>query len=351
MRKIIKFFLAVILLVVVAAGGLIGYLSLSEYAPAATERLLVNEGARKDTPAVGSKLTLVSMNIGYGGLGRNQNFFMDGGTMVRPEKKEDVEGNLAGILSVLALQKADLYLLQEVDMNAHRTFWINEADYFAHGLSLSKATAYNYKCEFVPFPWPMIGKVESGLMTLSGLKVTEATRQSLPVPFSWPVRVANMKRCLLVERIPVEGGKELVIINLHLEAFDDGEGKRAQTEQLMRVIGEEAAKGNYVVAGGDFNQWFPKAAEKYPMLDETYWQPGQLDPADLPAGFTYVFDPATPTCRSVHANYSGDRNNWQFYVIDGFILSDNVKVNHVETIDLNFQNSDHQPVRLEFTLM
>lgn len=350
-RKVLKGLLLVLLVVVVAVAGLIGYLSLTEYSPADVEQIVAKAGARKDIPAVGEKLTLVSMNVGYGGLGRNQNFFMDGGAMVRPDSQKEVEENLAGIASVLVSQQADVYLLQEVDVNSNRTYGIDEAGYFEHALSMGTAFAYNYKCEFVPIPWPMIGKVESGLQTLSNLSVKEATRKSLPVPFSWPVRIANMKRCLLIERIPVEGrDTELVMINLHLEAFDDGEGKKAQTAVLKQILQAEYSKGNFIIAGGDFNQRFPDAS-KYLATEGGFWQPGQLTEGDLPTGFSFVYDESAPTCRSVHANYDGDRENWPFYVIDGFIVSDNIKVNHIETVDLNFENSDHQPIRLEFTLV
>lgn len=349
--KLAKILGIILLLIILMAAVLVSYLTITEYSPQEIESLVLTPAARQDVPAVGDKLTLVSFNIGYGGLGKAQDFFMDGGMMVRPEKEADVKNNMAGILSILALQDADLYLLQEVDRNSARSYYMDQEKYLRHGLSLTSAMADNYRCDFVPFPWPPIGKVESGLMTLTALRVAEATRESLPVPFSWPLRIANLKRCLLVERIPMQDtNKELVIVNLHLEAYDSGEGKRAQTEQLMGILRAEYRKGNYVIAGGDFNQNFP-GMDLYPMLSEEYWTPGELSEQDLPQGFHYVMDGETPTCRSLHAPYTGNRNEWQFYVIDGFIVSPNVKVNGIETIDQNFQYSDHQPVKLEVTLM
>ena len=59
---------------------------------------------------------------------------------------------------------------------------------------------------------------------------------------------------------------------------------------------------------------------------------------------------SAPTCRALDKPYDGDRTGLVSYVIDGFIVSSNVKVNSVETIDLNFRNSDHHPVAMEFTL-
>ena len=347
--KIIKVLLGLLLLVVLAAGGLLGYLSLTEYRPDDIEPLEVVQAARKDNVRVGERLDVLSFNTGYCGLGREQDFFMDGGSMVRPRSEEDVRANLNGILSELVRQNVDIYLLQEVDFDSWRSYYTNQADTYRHGLSLNMACAYNFKCEFVPYPWPPLGKVESGLVTFTGLNVTEGTRESLPVPFSWPVSMANLKRCLLIERVPVEGtDRELVIINLHLEAYDDGEGKRAQTEQLMQILAAEYRNGNYVIAGGDFNQTFEGAAS-YPLLDESFWQPGKVYVSDLPNGFSFVYDDATPTCRLLNKPYDGERKNAQFYVIDGFIVSDNLKVNLIETVDLNFQYSDHNPVLLQVT--
>lgn len=347
-KKLAKLLGIVLALVLLAAGALVAYLSLTEYMPADTETLTVAPAAVQEQPSVGSLLTVVSFNTGYAGLDRTQDFIMDGGKGVRPANEGIVKENMSRMLGALSQQNAQIVLLQEVDEASARSFHVNQKEYYRRGLAMNAAMAYNYKCEFVPFPWPPFGKVTSGLVTLTALDVTKAERISLPVPFTWPVRTANLKRCLLVERVPVKDtDKELVIINLHLEAYDDGEGKAAQTRQLLELMEAEVNKGNYVIAGGDFNQTFPEAPAM-PAVEPDGWQPGLL--AALPEGLSYVFDAETPTCRSLSKPYSGDRSATQFYVIDGFILSDNLKVNHVETVDLNFQNSDHNPVLLQVTL-
>ena len=45
-----------------------------------------------------------------------------------------------------------------------------------------------------------------------------------------------------------------------------------------------------------------------------------------------------------------DAANTQYYVIDGFILSPNVRLRSVETLDLGFARSDHNPVLLRVKL-
>ena len=166
--KIIKALLVILVVVVLAAGGLVGYLTLTEYRPDDIEQVEVTQAARSDNVRVGERLDVLTFNTGYCGLGRDQDFFMDGGTMVRPENEQIVRDNMNGILSELARQNADIYLLQEVDFDSYRSYYVNQADTYRHGLSLNMAVAYNYKCDFVPFPWPPLGKVESGLVTFTG---------------------------------------------------------------------------------------------------------------------------------------------------------------------------------------
>ena len=62
-------------------------------------------------------------------------------------------------------------------------------------------------------------------------------------------------------------------------------------------------------------------------------------------------DPRVPTCRSLDRPYAGaDPDDFQYYVIDGFIVSGNVSVERLETLDQGFVSSDHNPVLLQVTL-
>lgn len=353
MKKFLKIVLILILAVVVALGALIGWLSATEYKPASIEALKpLSDTASQKLPQ-GAKLEILSWNIGYAGLGKGSDFVLDGGENMRAADKATVQQYLAGIAGTVQSGSYDLVLLQEVDTNSTRTYSINEAAVLAFGDAYS---ALNYSCGFVPNPNtyfidPM-GKVNSGLMTCSDYEIERAERQSLPCPFSWPLRIVNLKRCLLVSYLPVEGSdKQLVLVNLHLEAYDSGEGKIAQTKQLMGFLEEEYKKGNYVIAGGDFNQVFPGALEAYPNTHPENWLPGVLEESSLPDGFSYVYDLSVPSCRLLNQPYDpADTVNTQHYVIDGLIVSPNVTVNAVETLDLGFANSDHNPVHLSVTL-
>lgn len=351
LRGLFKLLLTLIVCILLVAGGVLAWLTVVEYKPADVETVTVSAGARHDTAQAGKRYKLVTLNVGYAGLGREEDFFMDGGHSVGPKNRQEVEDNLSALLSALSLQAADICFLQETDVNSARSYSIDESDYFARGLGMGSAFAYNYRCPFVPLPWPPIGRVESGLTTLNNLAVSGATRESLPVPFTWPLRIVNLKRCLLVERLPLADNEHsLVLVNLHLEAYSSEEGRKAQMQQLYTLLKTEQRNGNYVIAGGDFNQAFPDSLEAYRLPENPGWTPGMLYADELPEGYTFAYDLRVPTCRTLAAPYDGNRNNLVAYVIDGFIVSSNVKVNSVETVDLNFRNTDHQPVAMEFTL-
>ena len=351
MKKLFKILfrtLAIVLgAVVLAAVVFFGYLSVTEFRPADVEAVPV-EG-NSDTALERTTFTVLSWNVGYCGLGEESDFFMDGGTQVHPLSAELVEKNLAGINTGLRDLLTDFVLLQEVDTDSTRSGVDEKA---AFGKDWTSAYAMNFSTKFVPYPWPPIGKVNSGLQTLSRCGITEASRISLPCPFSWPVSMVNLKRCLLVSRIDLAGSdRELVLVNLHLEAYDDGEGKIAQSRQLREFLENEYSQGNYVIAGGDWNQIFPDSEKAWPNTHKELWTPGYLDEGELSEGWQYVWDDSVPTCRLLNQPYDpADAANTQYYVIDGFLVSPNLRVDGVQTLDEGFAFTDHNPVKLTVTL-
>lgn len=348
-KKILKIILIILAVILVLALGLIIFLSATEYKPEAVEKIPASVLGEGETPS--DTMTLLSWNIGYSGLGSGADFVLDGGGGDgKPESEEEFRAYYDGILETLKAQKADVYLLQEVDTDSTRSYGYNEAADIPLQLDMASSVhALNYSCPFVPFPWPPIGKVNSGLLTTTKYTMVddEGERISLPCPFSWPLRTANLKRCLLVTRVELESGEELVLVNLHLEAYDDGGGKAAQTDMLIKLLEEEYAKGNYVIAAGDFNQTFPGGNEAYPVKNTELWTPGELDNDMLPDGWSFAYDTTAPSCRLLNQPYAADSEATQYYVIDGFILSPNISCVSVETQDGDFAFSDHNPVRLE----
>ena len=252
-KKVFKIVLIVLGAVLLLAAGLILWLSVCEFKPADVTDVKVesNSQVREFSPFLDQELTVISWNIGYAGLGEDSDFFMDGGENVSSADQDTVTASLLGIYKQLYTgdNQAGIYMLQEVDKNSARTYGMDESDCLG---IYNSAYALNYSCPFVPYPLPPIGRVNSGLLTTTMYDIDSSERISLPCPFDWPVSTANLKRCLLVSYLPIEGSSsKLVIVNLHLEAYDDGEGKIAQTKQLREFIQSEYENGNYVITGGD----------------------------------------------------------------------------------------------------
>ena len=345
-HRILKIIGGVLVIIVIGIGGFLGYVTVKEYRPEPVEEIKVPKN--EETTSADEEFTLMTYNVGYGSLSKDTDFFMDGGKSVQPESKEFVQKNMEGIQNILNENKADAYFLQEVDLNSKRTYQINQKDYFEKETGMEGVFAYNFNSEIVPYPIPMIGHVESGILTMTDKKMDAAQRISLPESFKWPVKTCNLKRCLMKSYLPLEGtDKQLVLVNFHLEAYDSGEGKIAQSKMLADILEEEYAKGNYVIAGGDFNQTFEQV-DKYPIFNEENWKPGVIEEESLPEGFTFAIDDSYPTCRLLNGPYTGSYETSQVYVLDGFIVSPNVNVKEVKVIDSDFEFTDHQPVKMTF---
>lgn len=335
-----------------AAVLLVGWLSVTEYKPDDIEKAEVLSACESPkTLFVGDSLKVLTFNTGYAGLGEEADFFMDGGKNTRTGDESTVLKNMNGIRDILDAADADICLLQEVDADSKRSFGIDQREFYTDEKGLSAFFAPNYRCAYVPYPLPTIGKVNSGLLTEAKLSAENAERIALPCPFSWPIRTANLKRCLLVSYYDIENSDaKLVAVNLHLEAYDDGEGKAAQTKMLRDFLQSEYEKGNYVIAGGDFNQTFPNSLDKYPIKNAELWVPGVLEEDVLPEGWSFAYDDRVPSCRLNNRPYDAEDENTQHYLIDGFILSPNVELLSVSTLDEGFIYSDHNPVAMEIKL-
>ena len=354
--------LITILLLILALAGMIVFLMITEYKPAPVEDLSGQITDSKDSRFLGFSahqfmssttrtLTCLTWNLGYAGLDRELDFFYDGGKMVNPPK-EHSERALQGIAGTLAgYDTLDFIFLQEVDFDSKRSFHTNQSGVIGSHLPLHvPVAAVNYDCRFIPVPAtdPM-GKVKSGIVTFTRSLPAEATRHAYKANFGWPKRLVFLKRCFLVTRFNLENGKQLLMVNLHNSTFDaDGALRLSEQAQLQEYLEAEYAKGNFVVAGGDWNM-NPRGFAKQSIAtgDRVQEILPPLGEGFMP-GWQFAFDPTAPSNRNVDQPYS--KGETPTTVIDFFLLSPNVRLAGVKTLDLGFEYSDHNPVLLTFQL-
>lgn len=349
-RTLFKWVLAIILAIGILGAGLVGYLTMSEYQPSYSEE--ARHGGKNITmPFNGQELSILTFNTAYAGQGQDADFFLEGGGGVLPESRELVEQNLQGIRKILKESGADILFLQEVDLDSKRSFNINQWMQYEQGLGgYESRFALNHSCGYVPYPLKkFMGKIQSGLVTCSRYNIGNSTRYSLPSPTPWPERVISMKPCFTLTRIPMGTAEEkkpdIVLINLQLGFSTDEKARKDQMDQLLSIMREEYRKGNYVIAGGDFQQTFPGAKE-YPLRDQENPRPEIMK--RLHGGWRYIFDDSVPTRRL--ANQAYNPYTAQYFVTDGFIVSPNIQVTSVETLNEGFVYSTHNPVLISIKL-
>lgn len=357
MKKILKILLIVLLAVIVLAGGFTAFLTITEYKPDDYEELEPYGAPEKDVLNEGDSISLLTYNIGYGGQSADMDLQSQGGECVKASSESLVNKNLDCMRQIMKIENADVLLLQQVDVKSARSHSVDEVAYLESLFPGIATYATNYVCKFIPLPLnnPM-GNVKSGLLTINKYQTSSASRNSLVAGYSWPMKLFEPKNCLSIQRValgtaekPAEG--ELVIINLTFDSKDDGAVKIEQTKELATFMKDEYAKGNYVIAGGTFNQTFPGADNlKYPVRNTGYFMPGIVEETLFGEGWTFAYDESVPTARLMNQPYSEYDPYMQLYVIDGFITSPNVTVTKCYTIDTEFKYSSHQPVRVDVCL-
>ncbi len=353
--RFLKFIISIIIALLILVGAVLVYFTIREYRPQDEEVMTVSNNSELEVE-LDKEISLLTFNIGYAGLGVDEDFKVDGGKKGRADSEDVVRGYLDGIKDILSEVEADIFLLQEVDKPSRRSYFINQVDEFGELFSdYDEVFSYNFLADFVPFPFSFtdyMGKVASGIQTLTKFKITESIRYQTPGGFKWPVRTVNLKRAIQVNYLPIKDSeKELVIINLHLSAYDDGEMKKAETIFLAEeILKKEYEKGNYVIVGGDFNQTHPDVIDNYPIpTEKNLWKPPLFDVDVLPNGFRFIYS-ETATCRSLDKPLK-DPDNHYYYIIDGFIISDNISEISFENLNKGFLYSDHEPLLLKVKLI
>ena len=348
--------------------------------PLTSATLGVQDGAALE---VGNEYKALSFNIGFGAYDHEFSFFMDEGyladgtpvtgTMSRGRSKEAVEINTNTVIEQSLAEDADIMLFQEVDVDADRSYQINQRQailnaYFTkifedgtdkpHNENFYYWTyAQNFHTPYLFYPpTKPIGFIrDSGILTVSRYVIESSVRRSFPVSDAFPTKFFDLDRCFSVNRMPVRrDGVQcgyLVLINAHMSAYDEGGTiRRAQMELISDVITREYADGNWVILGGDFNHAIGGSETQFMNSMGTPPWVQKFDDAFVPDGFSLVIAEnikEVATARDTSLTYEKGFNYET--VLDGFIVSDNVKA-VAHNIDADYVGSDHNPVLLSFTL-
>jgi endonuclease/exonuclease/phosphatase family metal-dependent hydrolase len=166
---------------------------------------------------------------------------------------------LGAITEFLASTRADVIILQEVDINAQRTGHRNIAEEIARRLKL----AYVFGLEFEELSQSSGGSPAfEGQATLSRWPIrrsrlirfreqSEFWRPRWFIPRSWPFQERNGGRIALITEIDLPG-KALLVYNVHLESRGED---RLRLLQLKEVLSDRECQDTDrpLMLSGDFN--------------------------------------------------------------------------------------------------
>lgn len=348
--------------------GYVTYLSANYYRIRDNQVLTIENNQTADI-TLDTTYSISTFNIGFGAYDREFDFFMDSGVMAdgtvvsgtraKAESKERVLENTNGAIDIIENLATDFVFLQEVDTDSTRSYFVNQYEMFQNALEgYSSSFASNFHTGYLIYPFnDHIGSIQSGIATFSKYEIAESVRRSFPVDESFVNKFFDLDRCFVVNRLNIEGSdKQLVLVNLHMSAYDEGGVIRAQQlEMLKNFISAEYSKGNYVIAGGDWNHDIADSLEYFPSQQQIPAWVQQITEEDIPDGFSFAKTLNAPTCRAAEMPYTEGVN--YTVVIDGFLVSDNIQIETISNIDtingkdISFLYSDHNAVKMSFTLL
>ena len=374
-KKVIKITGIILLALVIVLAAYIIYLYASYHRIPDNQELQVEE-ISQNTEA-GNELTTeknysaLTYNIGFGAYTPDFSFFMDGGKSSWAKSKDSVKETIKGAGELVASKDPDFALVQEIDLDATRSYHVNEYSILKENIPAYNCVfAQNYDSAFLFYPFTQPhGKSKAGLALFSKYPITGSLRRSFPISTSF-TKFFDLDRCYSISRVPVDNGKELVIFELHMSAYGNSDAIReGQIRMLSEDMQKEYEAGNYVICGGDFNHDLKAADTQSKASDAS--NNTQTDSGDsaepeswaypfprseLPEHFSFCLDQLSEDEKNNLWNSA--RNADMEYVpgetytvtLDGFIISDNVECTKYENVNTGYSYSDHYPVYMEFQL-
>lgn len=310
-------------------------------------------------------LRILDWNIKFGG-GRIDFFFDCYGDRVLMER-EEVLANLEGVAAKIRQVDPDIVFLQEVDVNAKRSAFIDQVAWLLEHTELGYAAyASQWRADFVPSDG--LGPMDDGIAVLSRWPIAEASRIALPLRTDQDglTQYFYLHRALLRARVEIPGAGNLWLVNTHTDAYGQDGTKRRHIERFQREMDALADAGELVVGGGDLNTLppgstklddFPDSvcADEEFIADDYRPEVGWLDAlyaryAPFVPTADYAADNAAYYSHSVDGRGSWNRQLDYLFTNGAWVAGSGVVHQDARTGMATMPLSDHAPVSAELVL-
>lgn len=297
-------------------------------------------------------ISLLTYNIGHGGLDSDWDSYSYGGREARAKSHNQVEENLQSMIQIIDDVNPDIFLLQGLDTNSRRSYYTDQLGFFNEKYpNYSYVFAKNKDIRFLPLPiHKPVGRIQSGIATFSKYSTIEGLRFSLPSNGNLLTNIFEYKWAITKTKYETDFDSDLVVINVKLSPYGEGDFIREEQLNFLKLLlEEEYEKGNYLLVGGDYSHNLP-GVDPFNFRYSEEWPTWLKNiPDDYQVGnFSWEIDESQPSFRNLSKPFKLGKN---FVAItDGFLVSDNIEVKDVITINNGFQHSNHNPVTIRFTL-
>ena len=296
-------------------------------------KVIFNEPVNTSQYQEGDTLSAMTYNIGYlSGMTNN--------TSAKREK-EFFDLNLNAAIELIKELNPDILGLQEIDFDANRSFHIHQGNQLGEQAGFIQGFhSVNWNKKYVPFPYDSFeqhfGSMLSGQSLLSKHPLNNSTYFTMERPVNAPFyyNAFYLDRLIQVSELEI-GGRIILVMNLHLEAFDKEtrmlHAKSVQQEYLKYY------KEFPVLILGDFNsrtEYLDKDAMHFIMQSPDIRSAIDRTQYETDSTHCYSYSSAHPE-----------------YMID-YILYNHTKIEKVSANVIQYagQISDHFPVVFDFIL-
>jgi endonuclease/exonuclease/phosphatase family metal-dependent hydrolase len=305
-----------------------------------------------------SLLPVMTWNIKFGG-GRIDFWFDCYGDRVLMTE-EEVISNLQGLADLINEQQPAILLLQEVDVNAKRSAYIDQVQWLLDHTHLNYgAYASHWQNQFIPSDG--LGPMDSGNAVLSVFPLSGGKRIPLPLRSDQDAitRHFYLKRNILRVRVDVPLGG-IWVLNVHTSAYAQDGTKKEQLDIFKEETDKLNNMGFRVLAGGDLNEIPPGSVRTHDfpdsvcedeefLADDYSQETGWLldfynDPSYYPAIALGEYVAAeTPEGDNPYYTHTTDKYGWWTRKLD-YLFSNLQPLENGTVLQNTMTLSDHAPV-------
>ena len=203
-------------------------------------------------PQPDSLVKVMTWNIRFG-IGRGEWFGDACGTKAIYTEAE-ILPNLQMIVNRINEVKPDILMLQEVDINAKRSGYVDQLKWIMDRTDFNYSVyGLQWQAQFIPSDG--LGRLHEANAILSRWPISNATRIQLALRGDQDIltRYFYERCCMVKAKIDIPGVSDFYSINIHASAFATDDTKYRHIAAFREELDKITDVGGWFVAGGDLN--------------------------------------------------------------------------------------------------